>query len=154
MSPRLNDFRLPSNFWAKVQVSADGCWLWTGALNSRGYPCFGIRGRSQLAHRVAYWTLVAPIPAGMELDHLCRVPRCVNPAHLEPVTRAENVRRELAANLPTNCPQGHPYDEANTMIKRRSNGQINRICRACEFEARPAKNERLRSVYAQAKAAS
>lgn len=139
MSPRLNDVRLPSTFWAKVQVAADGCWLWTAALNSRGYPCFGIRGRSQLAHRVAYWTLVAPIPAGMEMDHLCRVPRCVNPAHLEPVTREENLRRAMEVNLPTHCPQGHPYDESNTYVKHRWDGRINRTCRTCVSAARAAR---------------
>lgn len=130
---------LPARFWAKVQPDASGCWLWTAALNSRGYPCFGIRGRSHLAHRVAYQALVGTIPAGLEMDHLCRVPRCVNPAHLEAVTREENVRREMVAILPTHCPRGHAYTAENTYVKHRSNGQINRTCRTCVSAAREAR---------------
>lgn len=46
------------------------------------------------------WELTnGPVPSGLELDHLCRVPRCVNPDHLEPVTCAENQQRGNAAKL-------------------------------------------------------
>ena len=69
------------------------CWLWTAATNRAGYGLLGIPGRSTLAHRIAYEEYVGPVPDGLELDHLCRVRRCVKPAHLEPVTRSENVRR-------------------------------------------------------------
>lgn len=144
---------LPPHFWAKVVTDPSGCWLWTAALNSRGYPCFAISDRSQLAHRVAYQALVGPIPAGLEIDHLCRVPRCVNPAHLEPVTREENLRREMAATRPTHCPKGHEYTEANSIIKRQRNGWLNRLCRACEVAARPAKNARQRRAHAARSAA-
>jgi hypothetical protein len=72
-----------------------GCWLWTGSRNHGGY---GVIGRPQscpprLAHRIAYELLRETIPANLDLDHLCRVPCCVNPAHLEAVTRSENIRR-------------------------------------------------------------
>lgn len=76
-----------------------GCWLWLGELNSAGYGRIsqgsnhnGTRVRS-LAHRVSYELAKGPIPEGLELDHLCRVRCCVNPGHLEPVTRSENNRR-------------------------------------------------------------
>jgi hypothetical protein len=90
---------LPLNMAAKVEVSESGCWLWTGAIQSRGYgsTCIG-ESRSALAHRVAYTLLVGPIPDGMTIDHRCEVKRCVNPTHLEPVTRAENLRRHAAAH--------------------------------------------------------
>lgn len=82
-------------FWEKVNKT-DSCWLWTGGVG-RGYGIFyrgADRGGSfTVAHRYAYEALVGPIPAGLTLDHLCRVRGCVNPAHLEPVTQAENVRR-------------------------------------------------------------
>jgi hypothetical protein len=91
------DARLPSRFWAKVDVGGNGCWLWT-AGKLRGYGNYSHEGRTAKAHRVAYQALVAPVPAGLALDHLCRNPSCVNPAHLEPVTWQTNIHRgELAA---------------------------------------------------------
>lgn len=74
----------------------DGCWEWTGARQPDGrydYGMFWDGTRAVRAHRFAYELLVGPIPVGLELDHLCRNPPCVNPAHLEPVTHAENIRR-------------------------------------------------------------
>ena len=82
-------------FWAKVVNDTEtGCWLWSGATTT-GYGRFHLAMGLPLvvAHRFAYETLVGPVPAGLDLDHLCRVRRCVNPAHLEPVTRRENLMR-------------------------------------------------------------
>lgn len=90
-------------FWSKVDTDGPGgCWLWTGALNADGYGSFQVESRRSIGvHRYAYELLVGPIPAGLELDHVkaqgCRHRHCVNPAHLEPVTHEENVRR---SNLP------------------------------------------------------
>lgn len=76
-------------FWGKI-VKGYECWYWIGARDRNGYGVFG-----QLkAHRYAYTLLVGEIPQGLGLDHLCRVRRCVNPKHLEPVTQAENNRRK------------------------------------------------------------
>jgi len=120
-------------FWARVDrngptpdyaPSLGPCWLWTGSLNRLGYGNGRYDGRTMSAHRAAYTLLVGPIPKGMQLDHLCRVRRCVNPAHLEPVTQSTNMLR--ARSLITHCPQGHPYDEVNTYWHR---GRRN--CRAC-----------------------
>lgn len=85
---------LEERFWAKV-TKTDNCWLWTGALSS-GYGRIGIGPSSaglDYAHRISYRLHHGPIPEGLFIDHLCRVRRCVNPAHLEAVTQAENNRR-------------------------------------------------------------
>lgn len=70
-----------------------GCWLWKASKLDGGYGSFHAIDRTRGAHRVAYELYVGPIPPGFQLDHLCRKPACVNPAHLEPVTISENVRR-------------------------------------------------------------
>ena len=92
-------------------------------------------GVPMLAHVFAYKLLVGVVPGGLELDHLCRVPACVNPAHLEPVTHAENLMRSPVAPTAinarkTHCPQGHPYVAGNTYY--RANGH--RHCKTCTLE--------------------
>lgn len=84
-------------FWSKVnKTTTSGCWEWTAHLH-KGYGQFGVKqGQIKYAHRVAYEWAVSPIPAGLELDHLCKNPKCVNPEHLEPVTRAENLARIIS----------------------------------------------------------
>lgn len=117
----------------------NGCWLWRGRITNAGYGQIGIRegGRqvTRSAHRISYETFIGPIPEGLVIDHLCRERRCVNPAHMEPVTQRENVMRSpigpAALNArKTHCPQGHAYDEINTYWQ--SNG--GRLCRTCQRE--------------------
>lgn len=130
---------------AKVE-RRDGHWIWTGAT-AKGY---GMAWSGQTteaghylpegAHRAMYRMLVGEIPAGMQIDHLCRTPLCVNPAHLEPVTPRENVRRIFAGVR--ECKNGHPFDEANTYF--RPSGR--RSCRACNRENARRTYLRRRSV--------
>jgi hypothetical protein len=108
-----------------------GCWLWIGARDVKGYGAFTAEGVHRGAHRVVYEVFTGErIPDGLTLDHLCRTPCCVNPAHLQIVTMRENTLR--GTGLPaqyakrTSCPQGHPYDDSNT---RRWGGH--RLCREC-----------------------
>jgi len=77
-------------FFTKVEVG--DCWLWVGATD-RGYGKFYPHRKTVRAHRWLYEQLVGPVPAGMDLDHLCRVRACVNPDHLEVVTRSVNLAR-------------------------------------------------------------
>ena len=74
-----------------------GCWLYLGPLQPDGYGGITFNGKTCRAHRVSYTIFKGEIPPGLELDHLCRVRCCVNPDHLEPVSRLVNVRREIKA---------------------------------------------------------
>jgi hypothetical protein len=158
-APSYGDARLPERFWEKVTVTDQGCWQWTGTL-SKGYGRFHPGGRRRVgygmsrAHRLAYAALIGPIGEGMSLDHDCHTRdescpgglpclhrRCVNPAHLEPVTNTENQRRSpnTLASLSaakTHCPQGHPYDAENTLVFA-SEGK--RRCRTCRDARRAVK---------------
>lgn len=84
------------------------CWEWLGCTNSKGYPVKSVDGRRELAHRVYYEHFVAPIPGGLQLDHLCRYRRCVRPDHLEPVTQIVNMQRARAAAAASRRSQGLP----------------------------------------------
>lgn len=85
---------LAERFWAKVtKQPGDGCWLWTGAGGPDSYGRFQVDDQLWLTHRWAWVETHGPVPEGLELDHLCRTPACVRPAHLEPVTHAENIQR-------------------------------------------------------------
>ncbi len=112
------------------------CWLWRRAKTGGGYGQVWIDGKALYTHRVYYERAKGPIPAGLELDHLCRVPACCNPDHLEPVTHFENAQRGVRRKK-THCPQGHPYDEFNTGVRR--NGH--RVCMTCQRESKKRRRE-------------
>ena len=138
---------------AKVEVGPGDCLLWTGYVDPKGYPRISIPGRKAAhAYRVAYELFVGPIPDGLTLDHTChngdpdcpggttcRHRRCVNPAHLEPVSQRENILRGKSRSAVlarrTHCPNGHPFDDANTYVTRAGV----RHCRACKREWRRAR---------------
>jgi hypothetical protein len=118
-------------FHRLMDVDESGCWIWNGSRSDTGYPQdFWVDRRRW---RPTHWSLLAfrniEVPTGWQADHLCRVPLCVNPYHLEPVTHAENQRRRAATIVA--CKHGHRLDEANTYVK--PNG--NRNCRKCRGEA-------------------
>lgn len=78
---------------SKVRISENGCWLWRAYRTKDGYGHFSIADRMLEAHRVAWELDRGAIPAGLEIDHICKNPSCVNPQHMELVTHAENLRR-------------------------------------------------------------
>lgn len=125
------DGRSPEErFWPKVDTSGD-CWLWAGYVKPNGYATFYPGGGNHIpkvyVHRFAYEAFRGPIPEGFEVDHLCNIRHCVNPDHLEAVTKRENLDRRNATHgwrrlpppgrprrLRTHCKHGHPFDEGNT----------------------------------------
>ena len=96
----------------QYSIDENHCWIWQGQTTNSGYGFIGFpNGRSQMAHRWMYERLVEQIPDGLEIDHLRRNKSCVNPAHLEPVTHAENMRRAKPfRNTPDTCKLGHLLD--------------------------------------------
>lgn len=119
-------------FESKFQKT-DGCWLWRGSLVVNGYGRMRPHGKANHvnAHRISYELYVGRIPEGLTLDHLCRVRACVNPSHLEPVTKSVNTLRGYGAAAKNarkiQCNRGHKYTSKNTYL--RSSGH--RICRRC-----------------------
>ena len=118
-------------------ICESGCWEWVGAANNHGYGQIRIAGKTTYAHRLMFERVNGPIPEGLHLDHLCRNPPCVNPAHLEVVTCRENMLRgvsPLAAQAKADkCKRGHDLSGENlrwhTSPGRRRPG---RGCRACD----------------------
>lgn len=115
-----------ARFWAKIEKT-DTCWLWSAGKESNGYGIMRIDNRNRSVHRLSYELLVGEIPEGLVIDHLCRVRHCVNPDHLEAVTRQENTKRGLPGQPHMFCNQGHPFTEENSAPQK--NGKFCRICR-------------------------
>lgn len=131
-----------SRFEARIVPEPNsGCWIWIGGRTPKGYGRVQVDWKRKEAHVVAYRHFVGPVPAGLQLDHLCRLPSCVNPTHLEPVTCRVNLLRGAtlaAANAAkVTCPSGHTYD--------RITSRGGRGCRRCQLRAERAYRDRRRT---------
>lgn len=142
---RERDIPARERILAKLEPQPNGCWHWTGVVDRDGYGHVGYAGRrGETLHRAVYMEFVGPIPDGFEVDHVCHNEdpacirlgrecahrRCGNPAHLRAVSPADNSR--AGKGKLTECPHGHPYDEANTYTHggRRFCRQCNRVAGA------------------------
>lgn len=128
------------------------CWLWKGKLQD-GYGAQGWEGKTWAAHRLVYTLLMGEIPEGLDLDHLCKVRHCVNPDHLEPVTRGENIRRSknigkgdpwkhrrrtdvlMTPQKDGYCIRGHHLDTVGRVGKPHANGNTYYMCKQCKKDA-------------------
>jgi len=108
------------------------CWVGPWKPKKTGYVKVSLQGKMRSLHILIYEHIVGKVPQGLELDHLCRNRSCPNPAHLEPVTRRENILRGFSPavtnRFKTHCPYGHPYSGENLYIGKRGD----RECRECK----------------------
>lgn len=136
-------------FMKFVEVQPDGCWKWTGHIDSEGYGRFKLNGRWRLAHCVSHEIHKGNVPDGLEIDHVCRHRWCVNPDCLEAVTHAENMRRGVANAVPSSmarmaktiCKQGHALTPDNIYWTK----ERHRKCRACRRIWKEESRARLKS---------
>lgn len=119
--------RLP--IFTRYTVTPAGCWEWVGGLFPNGYGKLSRKAHdTPLAHRAFYIEHVGPVPDGLDLDHLCRNRRCVNPAHLEPVTRSVNIQRGVDARATGYCKRGHDQSLPDARV---TDGRGSSRCREC-----------------------
>jgi hypothetical protein len=127
----VNEAKLLARLLSRVDMPT-GCWQWTGADDGNGYGTIDVEGTPRKTHRVAYLLFRGTIPEGMEPDHLCRNRRCINPWHLELVTKRENILRGegLAAKnaRKTHCKHGHLL-QGDDVYTNPITGK--RACRVC-----------------------
>ena len=129
---------IEERLWQHIEPEPNsGCWLWMASGTLLGYGQITIEGKRYLAHRLMYELTHREKLHTRGLDHLCRVPSCVNPKHLEPVTQRENVLRGYGLTSQnakkTMCLRGHPFTEQNTYLQRGVYGPL-RVCRTCHRE--------------------
>ena len=79
-------------------IVESGCWEWQAPMDANGYAkCYDSERpagqRVDWVHRVSYRKHKGEIPDRFEVDHMCENTRCVNPDHLEAVSKTEHVRR-------------------------------------------------------------
>lgn len=125
------------DLFARSRRGPDECWPWAGAVSKNGY---GTAGTAGTAHRIAWEREHGPIPDGLTIDHLtdrCTRRDCVNPAHMEPVTRTVNAMRgqsPIAQNARKDrcAKEGHPLTGDNLIIRARTGRASTRECRACK----------------------
>ena len=117
---------------------SNGCIAWTGYIAKDGYGRFTVRGKWVYPHRVAYESIHGPIPAGFQMDHLCRMRSCINPEHLRPVIQKENILcgEGIAAKnaAKTHCKNGHPLFGPNLRLQAHGKKYVSRVCRKCNVD--------------------
>lgn len=124
---------IEERFFSKIEKT-NSCWNWIGGLNTTGYGVFFNGKKIVKAHRFMYELVKGDIQKGLQLDHLCRNTKCVNPQHLEAVTPQINVLRGIGIAAKeaqqTHCKHGHKFDESTIDKWHLSIGK--RMCKECQ----------------------
>ena len=144
------------NTLPRMFVDGRGCWISTQRPDTNGYVRWGLNGpdKNKLVQRVIWETFNGPVPAGLVLDHLCRVRCCVNPSHLEPVTDRVNILRGVGPTAlnakKTHCKHGHEFTESNT--GHNAKGRYCKTCGTAYWKVnQPIRRARLRALRAAAR---
>ena len=144
------------HFWSQIERKGpEDCWVWTSPGRSGTHQEYGMVGAragltpsgTRLPHRIAYeLTHGVTLAPETPLDHLCRNTLCANPAHLEPVTTQENVRRGKNGVLRTHCRRNHELTPENTYVRPSDNARKCRICSRDDARAKRATERTLSGV--------
>lgn len=136
-----SSFDLTEYLTSRISVDQKtGCWNWIKSCGSHGYGNAYHEGKFILAHRLSYILFKGAIPPHYEVDHLCFNTLCVNPAHLEAVTRITNQIRKRARKKVTPCVNGHGIEH------RYRDSNAKPVCRACKNEAQRRYKNRLNKI--------
>jgi hypothetical protein len=129
---------LPEGWRERICIEPNsGCWLWTGALTTGGYPKVQKRPKYLLGHRAIRELF---FPPHRLLHHTCETPLCVNPLHLLPVAHEEHKKLHNFVNQnfgKTHCIRGHPLSGENLYVTKRGA----RNCKLCKL-----RQKRLQSI--------
>lgn len=124
--------RVVDRLFARYTTTADGCWISDYSVGSHGYSQIGWQEGGELrmitGHRAAWIAVNGSIDEGLTVDHICRVRRCINPAHLRLLSNVDNAR-DNGYSSRTHCVHGHEYTPGNTYSP--PSNPTHRRCRTC-----------------------
>ena len=138
--PKNDGLSYIERYLSRIQISNSGCWEWTAGKSSTGYAMFHWDNATRGAYKFIYEFFNGKINPDQEMDHLCKNKVCVNPKHLEAVTRRENCLRGSVGKhnnhhygKKTHCKRGHPFNKKNTVIVKciTSRNGLGRECMKC-----------------------
>jgi hypothetical protein len=153
----------PEQFRSRYEVKDNGCWEWNRGAHVTGYgrlvhsDPIGTDYRGTYAHRVAYMLFVGPIPGGMTVDHKCFNRRCVNPAHLQLLSKERNSSKKQSdrlgvdvVTLGENCRRGHRVTNENLYVDHKGRSRC-RLCRESDIRLKAQQKAKRARLGAEAR---